>query len=112
MVGGGKDREEMRILKFKKRIDIDKSIGNLKLQTFHYGSFEKGKSKHWTELSLWYDKDCENCPCGWECRSYEGKCENCGCLISKDGDFSAPTWVCMLPDWIKKIVLKIRRLTE
>ena len=44
MVGGGKDREEMRILKFKKRIDIDKSIGNLKLQTFHYGSFEEGQS--------------------------------------------------------------------
>lgn len=99
----------MKILKFKKRIDIDKSIGNLKLQTFHYGSFDKnGKSKHWTELKLWHDNDCENCPCGWECRSYEGECEDCGCYISKDGDFSAPTLVCMLPNWVKRILLKLK----
>lgn len=103
----------MKIFKFNRRIDIKKNIGNLKLQTFHYGSFdEKGKSKNWTELCLWYDNDCENCPCGWETRGYEGECYDCGCLISKDGDFSAPTWVCMLPDWIKRIVLKIKNVND
>ena len=99
----------MRILKFKKNVDIEKNIRNLKLQTFHYGSFDKnGKSKHWTELCLWYDNDCENCPCGWEDRSYEGECYDCGCYISKDGDFSAPTLVCMLPNWVKRILLKLK----
>lgn len=24
---------------------------------------------------------CENCPAGWEDRSYEGECNDCGCLI-------------------------------
>lgn len=24
---------------------------------------------------------CENCPAGWEDRSYEGECYDCGCLI-------------------------------
>lgn len=67
----------MKIFKFKKRVDIDKAIGNLKLQTFHYCSFENEKSKNWTELCLWYDNDCENCTFGWECRGYEGECEEC-----------------------------------
>lgn len=48
----------------------------------------------------------------WEERSYEGECYDCGCLISKDGDFSAPTWVCMLPDWIKRIALKIKNAND
>ena len=102
----------MRIFKFKKRVEIKKNIGNLKLQTFHYGSFdENGKCKDWTELCLWYDNICENCPCGWENRSYEGECEDCGCYISKDGDFSAPTLVCMLPNWVKGILLKLKGVT-
>ena len=103
-------RVNMTIFKFKKRVEINKSIGNLKLETFHYGSYEGGKPKDWTELHLWYDKDCEHCPCGWEYRSYEGEYEDCGCLVSKDGDFSAPTLVCMLPNWIKRIILKLKRI--
>ena len=98
----------MTILKFKKRVEIKKSIGNLKLETLHHGFYVNEKYKEWTELYLWYDNDCENCPCGWECRNYEGECEDCGCLLSKDGDFSAPTLVCMLPNWIKNIILRLR----
>ena len=100
-------RVNMTIFKFKKRVEIEKSIGNLKLETFHYGSYEGGKHDNWTELHLWYDNDCEHCPCGWEYRSYEGECEDCGCLVSKDGDFTTPTFVCMLPNWIKNIILKL-----
>lgn len=105
-------RVNMTIFKFKKRVEIEKSIGNLKLETFHYGSYEGGKHKDWTELHLWYDNDCEYCPCGWEYRSYEGECEDCGCLVSKDGDFSAPTLVCMLLNWIKRIILKLKRINR
>lgn len=98
----------MTILKFKKRIKVDKSIGNLKIQTQLRDSYENGKSKKWTELRLSYNCDCENCPCSWECQSYEGECEDCGCLISKDGDFSAPLCICMLPWWMKNIILKMK----
>lgn len=100
----------MKIFKFKKRIKIDKAIGNFNLRTFDYGSYKNGEKKEWTELSLWYDRDCEYCPCGWEYRRYEGECEDCGCYISKDGDFTAPTLVCMLPNWLKRIILKIKRI--
>lgn len=31
----------MKIFKFKKIVEIEKNIGNLKLQTFHYGSFDE-----------------------------------------------------------------------
>ena len=30
--------------------------------------------------------------------------------VFKDGDFSAPTLVCMLPNWIKRIILKLKRI--
>lgn len=100
----------MKIFEFKKRVEIKKTIGNIHLDTFNYVAYENGKRNEWTELSLWYDRDCEHCPCGWEHRSYEGECEDCGCLISKDGDFSAPTFVCMLPSWIKNIIIKIKRI--
>ena len=99
----------MIIFKFKKRIDIDKHIGNLKLETFHYGSYENGKHKDWTELHLWYDNDCENCPCGWEDRSYEGECYDCGCWLAKKGHEEAPTFICMLPNWIKNILVGLRK---
>ena len=35
----------MTIFKFKKRVEIEKSIGNLKLETFHYGSYEVENTK-------------------------------------------------------------------
>ena len=98
----------MTIFKFKKRIDIDKHIGNLRLETFYYGSYENGVHKNWTELCLWYDEKCDECVCGWEDRSYEGECNACGCCVSKDGDFSAPTVICMLPNWIKNILIKCK----
>ena len=84
---------EMTILKFKKRIKVDKSIGNLKIQTQLRDSYENGKSKEWTELRLSYNCDCENCPCSWECQSYEGEREDC---------------ICMLPWWMKNIILKMK----
>lgn len=99
-------RVNMTIFKFKKRIEIEKSIGNIKLETFHYGSYEGGKHKDWTELHLWYDNDCEHCPCGWEYRSYEGECDDCGCLFDRKGGFDVPTWKCMLPKWIKRLFVK------
>ena len=98
----------MTIWKTKKRIDVDKHIGNLRIESFHYGAWDKN-DKHisWTEIHLWYDQDCEYCPCGWEYRSYEGECDSCGCCMSKTpGDFDTPTWKCMLPDWIKRILAK------
>ena len=98
----------MTIFKFKKRVEFKKSIGNLKLETLHYGSYVDEKYKEWTGLHLWYDNDCENCPCCLECRNYDGECEDCGCLLSKDGDFSTPILVCMLPNWIKKIILRLK----
>lgn len=42
----------MTILKFKKRIKVDKSIGNLKIQTQLRDSYENGKSKEWTECVI------------------------------------------------------------
>ena len=30
----------MKVLKFKKRIEIDKAIGNFHIETFHYGSLK------------------------------------------------------------------------
>lgn len=95
----------MKIFKFKKRIDIDKSIGNLRLETFHYGSYENGKHKNWSELCLWYDKDCEHCPCCWEDRSYEGECYDCGCYLAKKKREESSTIICMLPDWIKNMLM-------
>ncbi len=50
----------MKVCKLKKRIEIDKIIGNFHIATFHYGSFENGKHKNWTELHCWYECDCEN----------------------------------------------------
>jgi len=68
----------MRVLKFKKRIEIDKTIGNIHIETFNYGRFDSnGKSKDWTELHCRYESNCECCPLSWEDRSYEGECNDC-----------------------------------
>lgn len=95
----------MKVWKFKKRIEIDKTIGNFHIETFHYGSFENDKPKHWTELNCWYECDCEHCPLSWEDRSYE-ECNDYGCFLAKKGHDIAPMLICMLPNWIKKILLK------
>ena len=96
----------MKILKFKKRIEIDKSNGNFNISTFHYGAFDKkGKDKNWTELHCWYECDCEHCPLSWEVRGYEDA--DCGCYMAKPGEDCPKTLlICMLPRWIKKILLR------
>ena len=101
----------MKLLKFKKRIEIEKAIGNVRIETFHYGSFDKkGKSKDWTELHCWYKCDCEHCPASWEDRGYESECYDYGCLLAKDAGDDAPRWIwmCMLPRWIKLLLIKLK----
>ena len=97
----------MKVLKFKKRIEIDKKIGNFRIDTFHHSSFENNKHKHWTELHCWYEPDCECCPLSWEDSSYEGECNDCGCYMAEySNDYPKSMLICMLPRWIKKILLK------
>ena len=98
----------MKLLKIKKRIEIDKTIGNFHISTFHYGGFDKkGKSKHWTELHCWYECDCEDCPLSWEDISYEGECNACGCYMAKVGEDCPRTLlICRLPKWVKRILLR------
>lgn len=94
----------MRILKTKKRIDFDICLRNIYISTFHYCDCSTGELEHWAEIICWYESDCENCPLGWESRSYEGECEDCGCFF--DHDFNVPKWKCMLPNFVKKIYLR------
>ena len=96
----------MRLWKFKKRIEIDKTIGNIQIHTFHYGGVDKkGKGKSWTELHCWYECDCENCPLSWEVRGYDDT--DCGCYMAEAGeDCPKSLLICMLPRWIKKILLR------
>ena len=99
----------MRVLKFKRRIEIDKTIGNFHISTFHYGGFDKkGKSKHWTELHCWCECDCGYCPLSWENSSYEGECYDYGCFLAKKGHDNASMLICMLPNWVKKILLRYK----
>ena len=103
----------MRVLKFKRRIEIDKTIGNFRINTFHYGSYENDKPKHWTELHCWYECDCEHCPLSWEDRSYEGECNDCGCCVAECGnDYPKTMLICMLPNWIKRILLRYKTESE
>lgn len=95
----------MRLWKFKKRIEIDKTIGNFHIRTFHYGSFANGKHKDWTELHCGYECDCKNCPLSWEVRYYDDW--DGGCYAAEYGeDYPRTLLICMLPNWIKKIMLK------
>src|SRR5574344_2764943 len=96
----------MRILKTHKRIEINKSIGNIKITSMHYSEpIENSKEwENYTNINCWYDCDCENCPMGWEDMSYEGECNDCGCLF--DHNFKVPIWKCMLPEGIKKLIVK------
>ncbi len=98
----------MKVLKFKQRIEIDKRIGNFNIATFHYGSFENGKHKDWTELHCWYECDCEYCPLSWEDRGYESECYDCGCYMAKYPDDYPTVLICMLPNWIKRILLRYK----
>ena len=100
----------MKVLKIKRHIEISKTIGNIHINTFHYASFDNGKHKNWTELHCWYEQDCEHCPLGWEDRGYEGECYDCGCYMAERGkDYPKTMLICMLPKWIKKILLNHRK---
>ena len=96
----------MRILKIHKNIEVNKSIGNMRItsQRCRRPIENSNRWDKYTEISCWYDRDCENCPMGWETRSYEGECDDCGGLFSYD--FRVPIWKCMLPRWIKNIIAK------
>lgn len=96
----------LRILRTRKLVDIDKHFGNVRITSIRYSKPIKNsdKRKSYTEIFCWYDRDCENCPCGWESRSYEGECNDCGCLFNYD--FNTPVWKCMLPKWIKNIIVR------
>lgn len=97
----------MKVLKFKRDIEIDKTIGNFHIETFRYGSYENGKHKDWTELDCWYECDCECCPLSWEDRGYESECYDCGCYMAESGkDYPKTSIICMLPNWIKKLLLR------
>ena len=98
----------MKLFKVHKDIEIDKRLGNVRISTFKYSKPIENSDKweHYTEVSCWYDSDCENCPCGWEIGSYEGECDDCGCLFDRKGGFDVPTWKCMLPKWIKRLFVK------
>ena len=95
----------MRLLKFKKRVEIDKTIGNFHMKTFHRRSFENDKSKEWTELCCWYHQDCENCPASWS--DWYGEDGDCGCHLAGLCEEYAPLWKCMLPKWAKRLFVKM-----
>lgn len=98
----------MKLFKIHKDIEIDKRFGNVRISTFKYSKPIENSDKweHYTEVSCWYDNDCENCPCGWAIGSYVGECCDCGCLFDRKGGFDVPTWKCMLPKWIKRLFAK------
>ena len=81
------------------------SIGNVKITSTHCGMPIENSDKweHYTTINCWYDRDCEHCPMGWEDIGYEGECGDCGCLFNYE--FNVPIWKCMLPRWLKKIIL-------
>ena len=95
----------MKLFKTHQRIEIKKSFGNIKIDSFHYAIPHKDSWKEYTQIDCWYEPDCENCIMGWEERSYEGECEDCGCMF--DYNFKVPIWKCMLPRRIKKVIYKI-----
>ena len=99
---------KMKLFKVHKDIEIYKRLGNVRISTFKYSKPIENSDKweHYTEISCWYDSDCENCPCGLESRSYEGECDDCGCLFDRKGGFDVPKCKCMLPKWIKRLFAK------
>ena len=89
----------MRVWKFKRRIEIDKRIGNFHIETFHYGSYENNKHKDWTELHCGYECDCEHCPLCWEERSYEGEYDG-GCYMAEyPDDYPKTILICGLREY-------------
>ena len=76
-------------------------IGNMVLQKSTYYEINgKHVTKHYLE------PECETCPFGWDCYSYEGECEDYGCYVNYE--FDVPLIVCMLPERIKRLIKKIK----
>lgn len=97
----------MKILKFKKCIEIDKTFGDFHISTFRYSSLKNDKHKQWTEMECWHEPDCESCVLSWEHRNYEGECIDCGCYLAETSeDCPRLSVICMLPNWVKRILLK------
>lgn len=96
----------LRIFSTKKPVDIDRRFGNVRITSIKYSKPIENSDKweHYIEISCWYDRDCENCPMGWEECGYDGECNDCGCLF--DCNFRVPIWKCMLPKWIKNIIAR------
>lgn len=98
----------MKVWKFKRRIEIARKIGNFYIQTFHYCSLKNDKRINWTELHCWYECDCEHCPLSREVRGYEDT--DCGCYMAEyDEDYPRLLVICMLPNWVKRILLRHRK---
>ena len=95
----------MKLLKIHKKIEVEKTFGNLHLKTFQYSEPLPEGYERYTILHCWYEPKCEDCPMGWEDISYEGECSDCGCLLSRESN-SSPMWKCMLPKSIKRGVDK------
>lgn len=79
-------------------------------KNIHIGNLELGAwtvySNEGKRIELDLDPDCEHCPFGWDCTSYEGECEDCGCYINYE--FDTPKFFCALPRWIKKLIKKVK----
>ena len=76
-------------------------IGNVTIEESTYYDLDgKHVVKHYLE------RDCENCPFGWECSSYEGECEDYGCYINYN--FNVPLIICMLPERLKLLIKKMK----
>lgn len=99
----------MKLWTFRKDIAIRKEFGNLRLYTIRYGDWTDGKHITYSELHLWYDNDCKYCPCCWEDRSYEGECNDCGCWLARKCHEEPPIIICMLPYWVKNMLLRLRK---
>lgn len=81
-------------------------IGDIHLRNWEENVNGKGKKHYYCE------RDCENCPLSWDVTSYEGECEDYGCYFDRDSELSAPTIICLLPRWIKRLIKRIKRWEE
>lgn len=72
------------------------------LELFSWNEVKNGKQKKYFGI----DRCCEDCVMGWDSFSYEGECEDCGCCFNYE--FDVPIWKCALPDWVKKIIKKMK----